>query len=218
MKISSILQLIAASGAVLTTLGTFLLPADAAILNFDFTTLTKSGSFKLDTATVDSDLDPNQGFFEDAISDFFFDGNLISASEDLRTEQAEDPDNGEFFTLFRFGPIIIDSPIDDNRLGLTDLNLINTLSASPSDYTLRLSTFGTLEFGGLIVRPPGEVPDPEFTDLNDPPRFDSFFVQGLAVSQDGDGGDPTRIPEPSSPISLLLVIVAGGIGSLLKKG
>ena len=194
--------------------------AGAVILNFDFTTLSKSGSFKLDTTTVDSNPSPNQGLFEDAISDFFFNGNLISASEDLRTEQSEDTENGGFFTVFRFGPIIMDSPINDNTLALTDLNLINTLSASPSDYTLRLSSLldSSLEFGGLIFRPPGEVPDPEFPDFNDPPRFDSFLVQGLAVLQDGDGGDPTRIPEPSSPISLLLIIGAGGISSLVKKG
>lgn len=183
------------TAGVVTTVGTTLAlgigttaPASAAQLNFDFTTARQNtGSFTLDTSILDSEPTTNVGLFQNAITNFQFEGARFDAPIDLSASYsdsqtsffASDPSNQLFnINLFFSGNIADDLPDDP-------ANYI----PFPQSFDGRVGFFGGYG-GGFEV---GGIAD------NDS-RITSVSV--------------TAVPEPSTTLGFGIAL---GFGALIKS-
>ena len=189
------------TGGVVTTVGTTLalgigttVPASAAQLNFDFTTARQNtGSFTLETSIPDSEPTTNVGLFQNAITNFEFEGARYDAPIDLSAVYSDfqtsffavgnNPNGDPFNPLFNINLFFSGNIADD----LPD-NPANYIP-SPQSFDGRVGFFGGYG-GGFEV---GGIAD------NDS-RITSVSV--------------TAVPEPSTTLGFGIAL---GFGALIKS-
>lgn len=149
---------IAAGAALVTTIAANLAPAQAANLNFSFTTENGSGSFNLNTSAVDEEPDVGFGSYTNAITDVTFNGDLLSSGGFLSI--SNDAGNTDWIFV---------SAEADFFLTLLDpsLNLVDQLSSNPSDYNFVsgfiLTSDNSMNITGLTATDATAVPEPTAT-------------------------------------------------------
>lgn len=134
-------QSMATAGVVTTVGATFALgtfgaaPATGAQLDFDFSTTNgKTGSFTLNTSTLDSEPGIDSGIFQNAITNFEYSGVGFSAPLGVRTS-TPNPGPRTSFYVSAFEGNTQDVLFYFN-LDFSDLSLVNDLSDDPADYSL----------------------------------------------------------------------------------
>ena len=176
-------------GALLTTT-----PANAALLDFNFSTRNgATGSFTLNTSSLDTDPSPDFSLFPSAITDFEYSGLGFSAPLDL---EASTPNPGPRTVFFVRG-LSGNNLLFDFGLEFSDLNLADNLSDNPADYSpFSLDSYiGTFAGygGGFELLEGGEYP----------PSVGYFFTPITSVTVANQPSAP--VPEPGTVLGLGLL-------------
>jgi hypothetical protein len=189
---------------VVVTLGTTIVvataasttPTNAALLNFNFSTANGSTrSFTLDTSIQDSPSSGiDQGFYDNAISNFEYSGLAVSEPLDL---EASTPNPGPRTVFFVRG-------LSENNLlfyltlNFSNLSLSNNLSDNPADYSpfslgSDIGSFAGYG-GGFELLPGGEELEAS---------LGYFFTPVTSVTVANQA--PAGVPEPGTVLGLGLL-------------
>jgi len=198
------LSMATAGAAVIATMGVISAPAQATLLDFNYTTIQGgSGSFTLDTNVVDTNSASSSGFYPKAISNFTIKDSQLKVSqfESLDLNVREESYNtmpvtglGILYDLDQPQPKTFGMHFTGKSL-IKNVSGSKTLSDDPSAY---VSTFG----GGIVGGPVDNVVGGEVIDK-------------ITVTLHPDN-NTRSVSEPSATIGIL-AIGALGTGSLLKR-